>query len=168
MERRPVVWFVAVSLLSLCASCSPTLPAVRPTPSDSGRSLDAIEIDSACADAERPSVEDAARTDAHDDRAPDFRLVLLDPPISVARGETAPLHVRIDRVGGFEAPVLIDLWGLPDTLWAQARESRAGDGVVEITVEASEDAEVVEATPFAVQASALGIRRVERTTISVR
>ena len=42
------------------------------------------------------------------------------------------------------------------------------DGIIELTVEASEDAEPVESTAFAVQASALGIRRVERTTIRIR
>ncbi len=163
---------LVLSLTSI--GCSPAAPEVRPTPIDPG---DAEAVDTGpapdAASSDDASSDDAssdapASPDAHDDRAPDFRLVLLDRPLEVARGETAPLRVRIERVGGLDAPVLIDLWGLPDTLWAQARESRVGDDVIELTVEASEDAEPVADTPFAIEASTLGIRHVERTTITIR
>ena len=173
MKQHPFARSVALALCAASAltslmSCSPSAPEVRPTPIDSGESADVVQADSSSTDAERAPVPDATTRDAPDDRRPDFRLVLVDPPIAVVRGESAPLRVRIDREGGFDAPILIDLWGLPDTLFAQARESRVGDDVLEITVEASEDAALVEGTPFAVQASARGIRRTERTTISVR
>lgn len=173
MSRRSFPWFVSIAVVAL-ASCNPSIALVRPT-MDSGPPLDVAPASSDSAmpptDANGscgPSASDAASTDAHDPRAPDFALVLVERPTSITRGDTATLRVRIERAGDFDAPVLIDLWGLPDTLWAQARESRVGDDVIELTIEASEDAVPVEDTAFAVQASARGIRRIERTTISVR
>lgn len=169
MERRLFVWFAFLSCIVIAlTSCGPGRPELRPISSDSSTDSGPSEDVGECVAPTDAASLDAARIDAHDDRAPDFRLVLVDPPPSILRGETSPLRVHIERVGGFDAPVLIDLWGLPDTVWAQARESRVGDDVVELTLEASEDGEPVEERPFAVQASALGIRRVERTTISVR
>jgi hypothetical protein len=167
MELRCCVWscLLAVLFLSSCTSVPERRPIDSGRPDDVPSVLDSAPVDAPSVDA---PMSDAVAIDAFDPRPADFRLVLLDRPLTITRGEIATLHVRIDRVGGFSAPVLIDLWGLPDTLWAQARESRVGDDVIDISVEASEDAAPVADTPFAVQASALGIRRVERTTISVR
>ena len=159
MNKGPFVF----GLCLVCSACSPTVPALRPGPLDSAR-LDSGSDADPRADAEHA---DTSPVDAPDTRAPDFRLVLLDAPLAIERGRTSLLRLRIERIGGFDAPVLVDLWGLPDTVWAQARESRPGDLITEITVEASEDAAPVEDSPFAVQASALGIRRVERTTVSI-
>jgi hypothetical protein len=175
MNRRLFVTSFACLAIS-SGACSPSVPALRTAPMDSGRAEDPLPFDSACAERSTPDASDASDAsetdaarlpDAHDDRAPDFQLVLLDPTLSVLRDDSTILHVRIERVGGFDAPVLIDLWGLPDTLSAQARESRVTDSVLEITIEASEDAEPADDWAYAVQASALGIRRVVRTTIDI-
>ena len=80
--------------------------------------------------------QDAGPADAFDPRPPGFAIVVLDPELTIAPGESVPLRVRIERAGSFDAPVLVELWGLPATLTTQSREARAEDVITELTIEA--------------------------------
>jgi hypothetical protein len=96
-----------------------------------------------------------------------FFLVAASAPLEVRAGGRTTLDVRVERRGGFDAPVLVELAGLPDGVFAQAREARVGDSITQLTIEAGDDAPAVDAAAFVVQASALGLRQTARLTIRV-
>lgn len=109
-----------------------------------------------------------------DDGPRTFTLTLLSDNLEVAYGERTTLDVRIERSGGFDEPVLIELAGLPDPpCVSQAREARVGDGVITLTIKASPDddgdAPPIDRAAFVVQASTLGgLRQIAPARISVR
>lgn len=124
---------------------------------------------SACATRPPPTPIDAT-TDAMARPGPrTFTLTVIDDDLEVARGERIPLDVRIQRQGGFDAPVLVELAGLPDGLDTLARESRPGDELTTLTIVANEDGVPIERAAFVVQASTLdGLRQIAPAHVTVR
>lgn len=98
---------------------------------------------------------------------PGFVLVTPATALEVHAGGRTTLDVHVDRRGGFDAPVLVELAGLPDGLFVQAREARVGDTITQLTIEAGDDAPPIDMAPFVVQASAQGLRQSARLTIRV-
>ena len=150
----------------ILVACAPRRPPPRLFPRDASSPVDAS---TGCADAAAPADAGSdAGSDGGESGPSGFTLSIDDPALVVAPTTQTLLHARVTRTGGFGAPVLVELWGLPDGVFAQAREARVGDGVTEVTIEAGEDAVRVESAPFAVSASALGFRQTTRATLSVR
>ena len=74
---------------------------------------------------------------------------LLVASLEVHAGGRTTLDVHVDRRGGFDAPVLVELAGLPDGLFTQAREARVGDTITQLIIEAGDDAPPIEMAPCA-------------------
>lgn len=143
-----------VSTLGACATgpppsrVDPTTPTIElacPTPLPPETSLDAT------IDAMPPMPPEGPRT---------FTIALATDAIEVARGERVTLDVRVERSGGFDEPVLVELAGLPDGLRTMARESRVEDATTTLTILSDVDGEAIERAAFVVQASSLdGLRQ---------
>ena len=161
--RRALLTTLALASLAACSARVP--PPRLPPPRDSAPHDGDV---ASCMDAPVSVAIDAGPPDTGPRGTPGFTLDVEDPVLVVDRLSHTVLRAHVVRTGGLEAPVLVELWGLPDGVFAQAREDRPGDLVTEVTIEASEDATPVERTPFAVQASALGLRQTYRVTLTVR
>jgi hypothetical protein len=128
-----------------------------------------LSLGAGCATRPPPTPIDAT-TDAMAQTGPrTFTLALLADDLEVVRGERITFEVRIERRGGFDEPVLVELAGLPDGLTTLSRESRPGDAQTTITIVANEDGEPIESAAFVVQATSLdGLRQIAPAHITVR
>jgi hypothetical protein len=70
-----------------------------------------------------------------------FRITLVSNPVVLVPGSQTAMLVRIDREPGFDLPVLVEVFGLPDGVWWQSREEREEDpdGIVIVYLNTSED-----------------------------
>lgn len=72
---------------------------------------------------------------------PDFNVSINTDKLSVPRGNTIELPVRLERLGGYAGPVLVRLENLPAGLQAQGGIIAAGKNEVQVTLTALPNAE---------------------------
>lgn len=87
--------------------------------------------------------------------------------LRVREGSSADLLVLVGRRPGFEAPIEITAFGLPDGVEAEPVIARAGTGAVALRIAAAQGSATEAAQPFAITASAGGVRQNLRILVEV-
>lgn len=150
---RPGVGSLLLALaLAACAPSDPGPARARPRPRDAG-ALVAMDAGPAWSSA------DPFATDP-------FAIAPQPLALHVERGAAAALATTIRRRSGFDAPIVIQAFGLPPGVRAEPVVAGPHDHAVLVIVRAGQDAEPGE-RPFSLSAEANGWRRNARLTITV-
>lgn len=182
-SRLAVSTALALALLSsCCSSCAErtnrrSRPVVAPDAGLAGPRDAAPDTTPAPRDAgvsaRDASPDDAGPADAGPPRRPPPGVLFAIEPsptaLVVRAGGATALDVDVLRAEGFDAPIAIDLFGLPPGVRASPESAVASavDRKVTLRIEADSQALVGLDAPFSVQASAEGWVRHARITVRV-